>query len=112
MKSVVTLNAIGMAASASMNLLLTNWTRSELLKNPTFGHLPMPVLTLKIFNHPYSLFLPTIIYILAAILLLRFNHLHARGMIVLLTGTALVTIIITNTIVTFACLLPWIPRVP
>jgi hypothetical protein len=63
MKSVVTLNAIGMAASASMNLLLTNWTRSELLKNPTFGHLPMPVLTLKIFNHPYSLFLPTIIYI-------------------------------------------------
>jgi phosphotransferase system glucose/maltose/N-acetylglucosamine-specific IIC component len=107
MKSLVAINGIGLVASTSINLLLMAWTKYEFLKSQLEG-LPVPAFTLMVFNHRYALFFPIIIYLLAVVLLIRFNQIQRRGMVAFLTGATFVAIIITNLIVTFACLLLWI----
>jgi hypothetical protein len=110
MKSIVVLNACGVAVSASISWLLIEWTRTALLKAQQ-GLLPLPAFTSGVFKLQPALFVPVAIFALVAVIFVRSNEM-GKGMTILVASLAMVTIIITSAVVSAACLLPWFPYVP
>lgn len=110
MKSIVVLNAFGVAVSATISWLLIDWTRTALLKAQQ-GFLPLPAFTNVVFKLQPALFVPVAIFALAVVICVRSANV-SKGVTTLVASLAMVTIIITGAVVSGACLLPWFPHVP
>ena len=107
---MVLISALGVSASATINLILIEWTRSALSRTDQ-GILPLPYITLVVFQYRSSMVGLAAIFLLAAAFSERLARIN-KCLPLLIVSLAVSTIIICNGVIAVACLAAWIPRIP
>jgi hypothetical protein len=110
MKRLVIVNAAALVVSSIVNWLFVSWVRKALLSSAQ-ALLPLPALTNIVLRSQLALMAPLLIFVL---ILLVLTSAPNRGdwATALLTASTLSMIILMSAVVSVACLLPWLPRVP